>query len=199
MRAKLPAGHPVGITNAIGLIVAACLALKLVDPCPSMQVPRCAVSQPHACRRCRVTTFGHAHGGWLHWPRRVHRIPMHAVCCNTCGCHPRLRSPRNRQQLSGITLNPAAAIGAGSPWTRSVFDLLCFYLPQVASKTDVARRWNHQGVLENHSLHECLEMLRTPGMDALSGTKGNCDAIIATIIKMVMVLFLYRAFSLLVQ
>ena len=55
----------------------------------------------------------------------------------------------------------------------------------MASKTEMARRWNHQTVLENHSLYQCLEMLRTPGLDALTDTRANRDAIIAMIIKIV--------------
>ena len=50
----------------------------------------------------------------------------------------------------------------------------------------MARRWNQQTVLENHSLFECLQMIRsTPGMDVLKGTRENKNNIIAMIIKMV--------------
>ena len=51
----------------------------------------------------------------------------------------------------------------------------------------MARRWNHQAVLENNSLYKCLEMLRVPATDALKGTQGNRDAIVSMIVKMVRV------------
>ena len=62
----------------------------------------------------------------------------------------------------------------------------------IRTNDPLAWQFNQQMVLENHSLFQCLGMLRQEGTDFLTKSKANKDEIIALIIKLVR-LFSLRA------
>uniref|UniRef100_A0A061RFH0 Phosphodiesterase n=1 Tax=Tetraselmis sp. GSL018 TaxID=582737 RepID=A0A061RFH0_9CHLO len=66
---------------------------------------------------------------------------------------------------------------------------------QVAEGTPVARRFNHQMVLENSSLYECLEFLRRPDMDALRDFRVSRGAVVELMIEMVLATDMSRHFD----
>lgn len=56
---------------------------------------------------------------------------------------------------------------------------------QIASDTEISRRFNQKTVLENYSIFQCLEMLRQRPMDAFDGSKVRKENLISLVIDMV--------------
>jgi hypothetical protein len=55
----------------------------------------------------------------------------------------------------------------------------------VDSDSEVSRRFNQRAVLENHSVYECLEMLRTHEFNPFADAKFNKDSLLSLVIKLV--------------
>ena len=55
----------------------------------------------------------------------------------------------------------------------------------INSNSDLAWRYNQQMVLENHSLFQCLSMLREDGTDIFKNSLVNGADMISLIIKLV--------------
>mmetsp|Transcript_42246 Transcript_42246/g.75789 ORF Transcript_42246/g.75789 Transcript_42246/m.75789 type:complete len:331 (-) Transcript_42246:364-1356(-) len=56
----------------------------------------------------------------------------------------------------------------------------------VDSDSDVSRRFNQRAVLENHSVFQCLEMLRTKELNPFSGVRFNKNSLLSLVIKLVL-------------
>jgi hypothetical protein len=55
----------------------------------------------------------------------------------------------------------------------------------VDTNSEVSRRFNQRAVLENHSVFQCLEMLRTKELNPFSGVRFNKNSLLSLVIKLV--------------